>query len=340
MNRQILYNNIEEKALRLHRLPVNMDENFTRFARCNGLYVTYYSRYPAEGIYLAIDVFVIIANISLSVLGSIANGTIIAAYFRNKRLRNEHTMLLCFLASTDFTVTAVTQPLFVIAKFGNLLAAFDHCLLWSINSLISFTCLCASLLSLVLISFERFAVLHYACRYKLIVTRRRIKLAVCCSWFIVLIVATLHVIIRVHQITFLFYAILSLFSVVISLSLGAWTEKLLRHHRNSMKGNQSVMNHAQMKAQKKLVRSTRTAFFIGGTLIACYLPGMAMLVYEGIYETTNPDFYFIVRPCVITFMYVNSALDPCVVLWRNREIRQTATHIFDRTKWGGSTSSV
>ena len=317
------------------------DSNLTRFSRCNGLYITYYSKFPSEGTYLAIDVAVIIVNITLSILGSTANGTLIAAYCRNKRLRSEHTMLLCTLACTDFAITAVAQPLFVVTKIGNVLATFDHCMLWGINSLISFICLCVSLLSLLLISLERFAVLHYACRYKLIVTRRRIKIAVGCSWFIVLFVASLHIIIRIHQITFLFYAIVALFSVIISISLGVWTENLLRHHRKSIKQTQTAnMNRNQIKAQKKLARSTRTTFFIAGTLIACYLPGMSMLVYEGVYETSNPNFYFIVRPCVITFMFVNSALDPCLVLWRNREIRQTATHIFDRTKWAGSNSSL
>ena len=320
---------------------MEQDTNLTSFARCNGLYITYYSRYPAEGVYFAINVFVIIANISLSVVGSVANGTIIAAYFRNKRLRNEHTMLLCVLACTNFTITAFLQPLFITTKFGNLLATFDPCLLWNINSIISFVCLSVSMLNLVLISLERFAVLHYAYRYKMIVTRRRIKIAVCCAWFLVLAMACLHVIIRVQQVTFLFYAVLSLFSVVICLSLGIWTEKLLRHHRKSIKQTQTAnMDKAQIKAQKKLARSTRTAFLIGATLVACYLPGIIMLVYEVVYETTNPAFYLIVRPCVITFIYVNSALDPCLVLWRNRDIRQTATHIFDRAKWGGSTSSM
>ena len=317
------------------------DTNLTRFGRCRGLYITYYAKLSVEGTYLAIDVTVIIVNIALSVVGSIANGTLIAAYFRNKRLRSEHTMLLSTLACTDFMVTAVAQPLFVVTKVGNLVATFDHCMLWSINSLMSFICLCVSLLSLVLISLERFAVLRYACQYKQIVTHRRIKLAVCCSWFLVLLIAALHVIVRVHQITFLFYSVLSLCSVTICISLGVWTENLLRHHRKSIKQTQTVTkNRNQIKAQKKIARSTRTTFFIAGTLMACYLPGMTMLVYEGLYETTNPNFYFIVRPCVITFMYVNSALDPCLVLWRNRELRLTATHIFDRTKWAGSTSSI
>ena len=317
------------------------ETNASNFIRCDGLYTTYYSRYPSDGIYRTIDLLVIIANILLSLIGSIANGTIIAAYCRNKRLRNEHNMLLCVLACTDITVTAVLQPLFVMTKFGNLRGGLDYCFLWNINSLVSYICLCVSMLCLVLISMERFAVLHYACRYKVIVTRRRIKVAVGCSWLLVLVVACLHVTVRVHQVTFLFYAILSAFSIVICVYLGVCTEKLLRHHRKSIKHNQSVtMNRTQIKAQKKIVLLTRTAYFIGGTLLACYLPGIVMLVYEGVQNTTNPDFYFIIRPCVITFMYVNSALDPCLVLWRNREIRQTAAHIFDRTRWGGSNSSM
>ncbi|XP_028408952.1 melanocyte-stimulating hormone receptor-like [Dendronephthya gigantea] len=320
-----------------------MDEemNASIFIRCDGLYITYYSRYPSEGIYRSIDLLVIVTNILLSVIGSIANGAIIAAYYRNKRLRNEHNMLLCVLACTDIIVTAILQPLFVITKFGNLLASFDSCVLWNINSLVSYVCLCVSMLCLVLISMERFAVLYYACRYKTIVTHRRIKVGVCCSWLLVLLVACLHITVRVHQVTFMFYAILSLFSIVICVYLGVYTEKLLRHHRKSIKHNQGVtMNRNQIKAQKKTVLLTRTAYFIGGTLLACYLPGIVMLVYEGVKYSTDPDFYFIVRPCIITLMYVNSALDPCLVLWRNREIRETAAHVFDRTRWGGSNSSM
>ena len=314
--------------------------NLSTFEKCNGLYLTYFSTRPSEGKYYAIDVFIIVLNILLSIIGSAANGTIIAAYFRNQRLRCQHTMLMCFLSCTNFTVTAILQPLFIITRFGNLFA-INHCAVWSINSLLSFICLSVSLLCLVFISLERFAILRYAFRYKLIVTHRRIKLALCSAWFLVLLVAVLHITIAVKEVTFIFYAVLSLFSVVICISVLVSTEQQLRRHRSSIRHNQTAnMSKAQMKAQKKIVYSTRTAFALGAILLACYLPGMLMLTYEGFFEQTKPDYFLIVRPCVITLMYVNSALDPCMVLWRNQEIRTTATHIFDRTKWVGSPSTT
>lgn len=316
------------------------DTNLSSFERCNGLYLTYFSRRPSEGKYYTIDVFVIVINILLSIVGSAANGAIIAAYLRNQRLRNEHAMLMCVLSSTNFIVTAILQPLFISTKFGKLFAV-NFCVVWSVNSLLSFICLSVSLLCLVFISLERFAVLRYPCRYKLIVTRRRIKIAVCCAWSLVLIMAVLHLIIAVRKVTYIFYAILALCSIVIGMSLLAVTEIKLRHHRRSIRHSQTAnMSNAQIKAQKKIACSTRTTLVIAGILIACYLPGMLMLTYEGFHEVMYLDFYMITRPWVITLMYVNSALDPCMVLWRNREMRTTATNIFDRTKWVSSTSVI
>ena len=340
MKNAVIYLLTKEEASRIQVTTKHMegDTNLSSFEPCNGIYLTYFSRRPSAGKYYTTDVFVIVINILLSIVGSAANGAIIVAYFRNQRVRNEHTMLMCVLSCTNFTVTAVLQPLFVTTKFGNIFAV-NLCGVWSINSLLSFICLCVSLLCLVFISLERFAVLRYPCRYKVIVTRRRITVAVCCAWSLVLLIAVLHLTTAVHEVTFTFYAILSLFSVVICVSTLASTERILRHHRRSIRHDQTAnMSNAQIKAQKKIVFSTRTTFGIAGILIACYVPGMLMLTYEGFFKVTDFDFYLIVRPCVITLMYVNSALDPCMVLWRNREIRTTAVNIFDRTKWGGSIS--
>lgn len=314
-------------------------DNQSDVIHCDGLYITYYSKYPAKGREFVINVSIIAANVLLSILGSVANMAIMLSYYRNKRLRSEHTMLLCILATIDFTITAVLQPLFVVARFSVILGTFDHCKLWNMNCLSSLVCINISMLLLIFLYVERFIALRFSYRYKLIVTRSRIAIAVFGAWLLVLGIVFLEIFRDAPTPLYLLYAILTVLTVFVCLSLGLWTENLLRRHRKTIKRTQTAsLSQAQIKARKKTKRLTRTAQLISTTLLACYIPCAIAATYEVLYDEKNLWYYEIVRPCVVTLLYINSALDPCVLLWRNHDMRKTAIHLFDNTCWVSSTA--
>ena len=60
-------------------------------------------------------------NIVTSLLGTLANGLVIMAYYRNPGLRTIQNTIFFLLAITDIGVTAFVQPIFAVAILSSLL---------------------------------------------------------------------------------------------------------------------------------------------------------------------------------------------------------------------------
>ena len=87
----------------------------------------------------------IVINILLSLLGTVANGLIILAYCRNRRLRTIQNLIFFLLAFTDISVTAFLQPMLLAVNLGGLFGFTDSCYIYTICGLLSFVCVKACL---------------------------------------------------------------------------------------------------------------------------------------------------------------------------------------------------
>ena len=77
-----------------------------------------------------------IINIVIGLFGTLANGLVILAYYRNHRLRNIQNTIFLLLAITDITVTAVVEPIYVTAIVDNILGK-RRCRIWDVSSVLS-----------------------------------------------------------------------------------------------------------------------------------------------------------------------------------------------------------
>ena len=131
--------------------------------------------------------FFAILNILTSCCGTlVANGLVITAYYCNRRLTNIQNTIFFLLTITDITVTSFVQPTYAAVVLREVLGS-EHCLLWDIVALSTMAFICLSLVTMVILSLQSYVTLAYPYHYQSIVTTRRLRITVICSWIFILV---------------------------------------------------------------------------------------------------------------------------------------------------------
>ena len=171
--------------------------------------------------------FFAILNILTSCCGKLANGLIITAYYCNPRLTNIQNTIFFLLTITDITVTSFVQPTYAAVVLREVLGS-EHCLLHvgycrAINNGIYL-----SLVTMVILSLQSYVTLAYPYHYQSIVTTRRLRITVICSWIFIL-VATFAVKFNSTLEVYLTVCIISL-TITIVILTWIWTYRLVARH--------------------------------------------------------------------------------------------------------------
>ena len=268
-------------------------------------------------------------NIVLSLAGTVANGLVIMAYYRNPRLRTIQNMLFFVLATTDICVTLVVQPTFVVAMLSGLLRRRD-CLVWNIATILSWFFLGISLATIVILTLQSYITLAYPYRFQNIITKNRIKKALAAFWAFISVSNLKSTIF--HYVSFADYMclIVVLSTLICVISTWIWTYKLLSKHRKIIRATQTPVTQ-YFGTQKKVLRSTVTAFLVTLSLFGCYCLALLLTIrsLSGAWKIDR-NVHVILDLVSWTLSYLNSLLNPCLVFWRSSNFRETAKNIVSR----------
>ena len=275
---------------------------------------------------IALQTALVMVNIAASFFGTLANGIVIMAYYRNHRLRTVQNSIFMLLAITDFSVTAFLQPIYVISILSGLLGN-NMCTLQAVYIVLSFLFVELSLVTIVILSLQSSITLAYPYHYHSIITKRRLIVVFVASWLSVLLKSL--AIFRFSRVVYYgtyFILFLTIFVVVIT---WCWTCKLVARHRKAIQNTQTPSSSENV-AKKKVLRSTVTAFVIISSLLACYLLKVCMFFFREPLNAARFDHttYVVLWSLSVTLMHLNSLLNPCLVFWRSTPFRQAAKNIF------------
>ena len=122
-----------------------------------------------------------ILNAPLMLTSITGNALVLAAMLRTPSLRSvPSTVFLCSLASTDFLVGLVVQPVYIAIELRYLTGEFIFKAIVSMS-----TCLCGvSLATITAISVDRLLALHYHMTYPNLMTTKRALYASASLWFV------------------------------------------------------------------------------------------------------------------------------------------------------------
>ena len=265
-------------------------------------------------------------NIVVAVFGTLANGMVMLAYYRNRRLRTIQNDIFLLLATTDIAVTVIIQPIYVVAIFSGLMGKRD-CLIWEIVVVLSWLFLGLSMATIVIISWQSYITLAYPYRNQAIITKHRLKIAVFFSWL--LMTAAVVKSTLLHHLSFASYLCAGVVLLTMISVLFTWvrTYKIVAKHRRIIQTSQTPTG-GKLVTRKTVFRSTITALLVTLGLFLCYSLGL-LLSFHAMVNVwrVEHNLLLILYPVSWTLMYSNSLLNPCLLFWRNSGFRQTARNI-------------
>ena len=268
----------------------------------------------------------IVINILLSLLGTVANGLIILAYCRNRRLRTIQNLIFFLLAFTDISVTAFLQPMLLAVNLGGLFGFAGSCYIFRICGLLSFVCVSLSLTTIVILSLQSFITLAYPYRYQSMITKFRLKITFVSSWLFIFTLALIMAVLNETKIA-VYGSLAIIFSTIsIVVFTWIWTCRLVARHRRAIRTIQNPSTPENV-TKKKIIKSTVTAIAIISSLLACYFFFVSLLFYYCVTGRSGKHNLYIAWIVAATLMYSNSLINPCLVFWRNSDFRETARNI-------------
>ena len=247
------------------------------------------------------------------------NSLVIVAVKTKRHLRTKSNISLACLATTDFAVGLIVQPLaitsFSLFFIGSSAQTMTSSFVW-VSSAVGQTCTAASLLHLLLMSGERYLAIKHPFAYENgLVTEARIIIAFNTAWICAAIAYGIRASIF-REISVVI--ILAVISTVVYCHVVIYKEV----RRNTQ---QIIADQVSLAVKEKLLKNKRafnTTVVIVLTLFLCYIPTCVWLMVLISFNGENSSDVRHIAFFPITFLVLlNSSINPLIYTARIRHFR-------------------
>ena len=258
-------------------------------------------------------------NIFTCPFAILLNTLVIVAVKTKRHLRTKSNTSLACLATTDFAVGLIAQPLaitfFILFLIGSSPQTMTRIVV-CVSSAVGETCIAASLLHLLLMSGERYLAIKHPFAYENgLVTEARIIMASGMAWMCAAIVCGIKTsILREIGVFFI--------SAVISTVVYCHVVIYKEVRRNTQ---QIIANQVSLAVKEKLLKNKKafnTTVVIVLTLFLCYIPTCVWLIVLISFNGENSSDVGHIASFPITFLVLlNSSINPLIYTARIRHFR-------------------
>ena len=258
-------------------------------------------------------------NIFTCPFAILLNTLVIVAVKTKRHLRTKSNTSLACLATTDFAVGLIAQPLaitfFILFLIGSSPQTMTRIVV-CVSSAVGETCIAASLLHLLLMSGERYLAIKHPFAYENgLVTEARIIMASGLAWMCAAIVCGIRAsIFREISVVFI--------SAVISTVVYCHVVIYKEVRRNTQ---QIIANQVSLAVKEKLLNNKRafnTTVVIVLTLFLCYIPTCIWLIVFIFLDGEKSFDVGHIAYFPITFLVLlNSSINPLIYTARIRHFR-------------------
>ena len=257
-------------------------------------------------------------NIFLSVAAILGNTLILVALYKENSLHPPSKLLLRCLAISDLCVGLVSEPLAVIFWMSTIFERWNFCRHIFVSLVVTRYILCGmSLLIMTAISVDRLLALSLGLKYRQVVTFRRTYMFLITFCVISIVFLTMYV--KSNGIAAKYIQILT--TVCLTTSSVSYTKIFLKFRQR-----QNEVQEFELPSQSSQLNIARyrkavfSALWLQLTLVVCYLPN-GLVTFLATKSRISP-FLSLVNKISLTFVFLNSSLNPLLYCWKMREVRQ------------------
>lgn len=302
----------------------------------------YFTRSPTGFYYYNYIINIILGSMT-ALVGAVANFLVITAYMKTRQRQGFNTALLAYLAISDLLVTALAQPL-MISRLILELQGENFCVYSLIIRRLFEFVIPVSFLSVGLITYERYEAIFSPVKYRSTSLRNRIKVIMLLIWLFALITMAM----RFFKFFFFIYYFVALVIIIalvvantiIYIKIGKMASDYTKDRREAAEKQCDLRSSKKIRAKDK--RSTRTLFYIFFSLVICYIPMIAAMLYTVIKKEKSQSLQFLFGylPWVDFVVCLNSTLDPFIYCLRNPRLKHAVLDFVCRGKYGKRDRSV
>ena len=251
------------------------------------------------------------------------NVLVLVAVWRNPSLRTPSIILQCSLAVSDLLVGLLALPLDIAVALTPLSQVSSDSRLSQARLVLTIQLCCVSLDTMTAISVDRYLALHYHMRYPNMMTSRRATCVAATFWCKNFILSLLSIW-KENAILLVVVVFVALCLFISSITYNA-IYRIVRHHQHQIHAQQQAVQSMNAEQNLKIQAKKRAAntFIYYICMLLCYFPvAVSSLIWVTYKEHWNIRWYF-----ADTILFMNSAINPFLYFWRNREVREAVLKI-------------
>lgn len=251
-------------------------------------------------------------NAPLIIVAIIGNLLVLVSILRAYSLFSPSITLLCSLSMSDLLVGLVLQPLYIANSLTG-----NSPLKQALNTTVFAVC-GVSLLTMAVISVDRFLALHYHMRYPNLMTRHRAIYTTVTLWIFVFMLSFLNFwTINAYYLT---SAASILICLLVSTVCYIKIYCIVKQHQLQIHTQQKAVETNTTDINQTMLRSTKNAkntFIYYIVMILCYTPVFVAMAILFI----SPSHWNKGWILADTVVFMNSSINPFLYCWRLRELR-------------------
>ena len=254
------------------------------------------------------------------------NVLVLAAVWRNPSLRTPSTILLCSLAVSDLLVGFLALPLDIAVALTPLSRVSCYLRLSQARTFLNIQLCCVSLETMTAISVDRYLALRYHMRYPNLMTSKRAMYVAATFWCKNVILSLLSIW-KKNTILLVVVVFVALCLFISSITYNA-IYRIVQHHQHQNHGQQQAVQSMNAEQNLKIQGKKRAlnTFIYYICMLLCYFPAaISILIWMTYKEHWNIRWRF-----ADTILFMNSAINPFLYFWRNREVQEAVLKIVQK----------